>query len=181
MCSPLGDTVQVAPCRTSKLSSPFLVDQGLDERRRQQVILARHLPGTLRGREIEATANTIGTRTGLTHRLVADGERVSGIYRRSFALASGRFVMLDDGVGFRLVPWKPVIERRLGQTMTALRRGSGLSWEFGRQRGTFVGWTRCPALVKVGAEARFFVETVLHGPHAFHEGSTHCDSDRLTI
>jgi hypothetical protein len=27
--------------------------------------------------------------------------------------------MLDDGMGFSLVPWKPVIEQRLGQTMAA--------------------------------------------------------------
>jgi hypothetical protein len=50
-------------------------------------------------------------------------------------LASGRFVMLDDGMGFSLVPWKPVIEQRPGQTLTAVVRGGGVSWEFGRSRG----------------------------------------------
>ena len=38
-------------------------------------------------------------------------------------LVSGRFAMLDDSLGFRLVPWKPVIEQWLGQNMTALVRG----------------------------------------------------------
>lgn len=33
-----------------------------------------------------------------------DGERVSGVYRRSVMLASGRYAMLDDGKGFSLVP-----------------------------------------------------------------------------
>jgi hypothetical protein len=46
---------------------------------------------------------------------VADGQRVAGIYRRSVMLASGRYAMLDDGMGFSLVPWRPVIEQRLGQ------------------------------------------------------------------
>ena len=113
----------------------FLVDQGLAERRGQRVILARNLLGTLRGREIDATAKAIAAETGLTHRPVADGERVSGIYRRNVQLASGRFAMLDDGIGFSLVPWKPVIEQRLGQTMAAVVRSSGVNWEFGRQRG----------------------------------------------
>ncbi|PSD21926.1 hypothetical protein C7E12_23135, partial [Stenotrophomonas maltophilia] len=37
-------------------------------------------------------------------------QRVAGIrYRRSIMFASGRFAMLDDGLGFTLVPWKPVI------------------------------------------------------------------------
>lgn len=119
--------------------SDFLIEHGLAERRGQRVILARNLLGTLRGREIEATAKTIATETGLAHRPVADGERATGVYRRNVQLASGRFAMLDDGMGFSLVPWKPVIEQRLGQTMTAVMRGSGVSWEFGRQRGPSIG------------------------------------------
>lgn len=71
-------------------------------------------------------------RTELQHRPVADGERVNGVYRRSVMLARGRFAMLDDGLGFRLVPWRPAIERRLGQAMGAMVRGSGVSWAFGR-------------------------------------------------
>lgn len=118
--------------------SDFLIEQGLAERRGQCVILARNLLGTMRGREIAAAAKTIATETGLTHRAVADGESVTGTYRRSVQLASGRFAMLDDGMGFSLVPWRPVIEQRLGQTMTAVIRGSGVSWEFGRQRGPSV-------------------------------------------
>lgn len=70
---------------------------------------------------------------------IADGERVTGTYRRSVQLASGRFAMIDDGMGFSLVPWKPVIEQRLGQTLTAVVRGGGVSWEFGRQRGPSIG------------------------------------------
>jgi hypothetical protein len=65
--------------------------------------------GTGAGRE------DIAAETGLEHRPVADGQRVAGIYRRSVMLASGRYAMLDDGMGFSLVPWKPVIEQRLGQ------------------------------------------------------------------
>lgn len=66
---------------------------------------------------------------------MADGQRVAGIYRRSVMLASGRYAMLDDGLGFSLVPWKPVIEQRLGQQLAATVRSSGVSWELGRQRG----------------------------------------------
>ena len=119
--------------------SDFLIEQGLAERRGQGVILTCYLLTTLRGREIDATAKTIASETGLTHRAVADGESVTGTYRRSVQLASGRFAMLDDGMGFSLVPWKPVIEQRLGQPMTAVVRGSSVSWEFGRQRGPSIG------------------------------------------
>jgi hypothetical protein len=107
----------------------------LAERRGRRVILARSLLATLRERDVEAAALRIAKATGLTHRPVVDGERVRGVYRRNVLLASGRFAMLDDGMGFSLVPWKPVIEQRLGQTMMAVVRGSGVSWEFGRQLG----------------------------------------------
>jgi hypothetical protein len=113
----------------------FLVEEGLAERRGARVVLARNVLATLRGRDIDAAAKAIATETGLTHYPVVDRERVSGVYRRSVLLASGRFAMLDNGLGFSLVPWRPVIEQRLGKTMTAVVRGGAVSWEFGRRRG----------------------------------------------
>ncbi|MCL4777301.1 MAG: relaxase/mobilization nuclease domain-containing protein [Gammaproteobacteria bacterium] len=113
----------------------FLVEQGLAERRGQRVILARNLLATLRGRELAKAGQGIAAETGLEHRPVADGQRAAGIYRRSVMLASGRYAMLDDGKTFSLVPWKPVIEQRLGQQLVALVRGGSVSWEVGRQRG----------------------------------------------
>jgi len=110
----------------------FLAEQGLAERRGQRVILARNLLVTLRGREIATMAQNIAAETGLEHRPVCDGQRVSGVYRRSVVLASGRYAMLDDGTGFSLVPWKPVIEQRLGKQLTAMVRGAKVSWEVGR-------------------------------------------------
>lgn len=92
------------------------------------------LLGTLRDRELAQAAKDIATETGLAHRPVTDGQRVAGIYRRSVMLASGRYAMLDDGKGFSLVPWRPVIEQRLGQSLAATMRDSGVSWEIGRQR-----------------------------------------------
>jgi len=118
--------------------SDFLIEQGLGERRGQRVILARNLLATLRGREIDSVAKTIATETGLAHRAVTDGERVTGIYRRNVLPASGRFAVLDAGMGFSLVPWKPVIDQRLGQSIVATVRGNSVSWEIGRQRGPFV-------------------------------------------
>jgi len=53
--------------------------------------------------------------------------------RRSVTLASGRFAMLDDGMGFSLVPWAPVIDKRLGQSIAAVMRGSSAHWEIGKQ------------------------------------------------
>ncbi len=48
--------------------------------------------------------------------------------------------MLDDGMGFRLVPWKPVIEQRLGQSIAVTVRGAAVSWEIGCQPGLPIGY-----------------------------------------
>lgn len=117
----------------------FLEEQGLAQRRGQRVILARNLLGTLRNRELAKAAKDIAAEIGLAHRPVTDGQRVAGIYRRSLMLASGRYAMLDDGMGFSLVPWKPVIEQRLGQQLAATVSGGGVAWEIGRQRGMGIG------------------------------------------
>src|SRR6202034_3390262 len=96
----------------------FLIEQGLAERRGQRIILVRNLLATLRERDLGAAALGIAKETGLAYRPVADGERVSGVYRRNVLLASGRFAMLDDGIRFSLVPWRPVIAQRLGQAIS---------------------------------------------------------------
>ncbi len=114
----------------------FLVEQGLAQRHGQRVTLARNLLGTLRDRELMQVAKDMATETGQEHRPVAEGQRVVGIYRRSIMLVSGRYAMLDDGMGFSLVPWKPVIEQRLGQQLAATVCGDGVSWEVGLQRGS---------------------------------------------
>ncbi|WP_110648127.1 relaxase/mobilization nuclease and DUF3363 domain-containing protein [Salinicola peritrichatus] len=117
----------------------FLVEQGLAEHRGQRVILARNLLATLRGRELAQATKDIAAETGLEHRPVADGQRVVGIYRRNVMLASGRYAMLDDGMGFSLVPWKPVIDQRLGQQLAVTVRGVDVTWDLGRIRSLAIG------------------------------------------
>ena len=43
---------------------------------------------------------------------------------------------IDDGMGFQLVPWRPALERALGNQVTCtVFRGSPVEWSFGRARG----------------------------------------------
>lgn len=44
--------------------------------------------------------------------------------------------MIDDGLGFQLVPWTPSLERNLGKHVSGVvRDGGGIDWSFGKQRG----------------------------------------------
>ena len=113
-----------------------LVEEGVARRQAQRVIFARDLLATLRRRELAETASRVSTETGLPHQPIAEGDRVDGIYRRRIALASGRFAMIDDGLGFILVPWSPSLERHLGRQVSGIAQASGaIDWSFGRKRG----------------------------------------------
>ena len=113
-----------------------LLDQGLARRQGQRVIFARDLLNTLRRRELDEVTAKLSAETGLAHRPSDDGEHVSGVYRQRVTLASGRFAMIDDGLGFQLVPWRPVLEQRLGQRVSGtLIPGGGIEWSLGRRRG----------------------------------------------
>jgi hypothetical protein len=116
-----------------------LVAEGLARRQGQRLIFARDLLDTLRRRELDATAARIAASTGLPHRPLAEGEAVAGVYRQRLDLASGRFAMIDDGLGFSLVPWSPSLDRHLGSHVSGIARARRIDWSFGRGRGPGVG------------------------------------------
>ncbi len=113
-----------------------LIEQGLARRQGQQVIYARNLLDTLRRRELDAIGEKLGAETGTPLHKTASGEYVAGVYRQRLMLSSGRFAMIDGGLGFQLVPWSPSLERNLGKHVSGIARGDGgVDWSFGRKRG----------------------------------------------
>lgn len=113
-----------------------LIGEGFAERQGGRVVFARRLLNTLRDREVSALGEKLATETGLPFNRVGSGEYVSGTYRQRLALASGRFAMIDDGLGFQLVPWSPSLEKQIGRHVTGVARDDGgVDWDFGRKRG----------------------------------------------
>jgi type IV secretory pathway VirD2 relaxase len=113
-----------------------LVQDGLARRYGERIVFAHNLLDTLKQRELDAVGEQIARRTGLAYRTIAAGEPVAGVYRQRLALASGRFAMIDDGLGFSLVPWSGGLERQLGrQVAGVMREGGGIELTLGRKRG----------------------------------------------
>ena len=81
-----------------------LAEEGLAHRRSDRTVFESDLLPKLEERDLGAAVAEIAERTGLPHRPSAPGDYVSGIYRERMTLASGRFAMIDDGLGFQLVP-----------------------------------------------------------------------------
>ncbi|RVD30958.1 VirD2 family relaxase/mobilization nuclease [Mesorhizobium sp. M4B.F.Ca.ET.017.02.2.1] len=114
----------------------YLLKQGFARRDGQGVILARDLIDTLRDREVNALGARLAAETGLPYVKGSEGDQVAGIYRQRLSLASGRFLMIDEGLGFSLVPWSPSLDKQLGNHISGVTRGhSGVDWNFGRKRG----------------------------------------------
>ena len=113
----------------------YLIGEGLARRQGQRTVFARGLIDTLGQREIGAAGARLAVETGVPMRAVAEGEHVSGVYRQRVTLASGRFAMIDDGLGFSLVPWAPALDRHLGRQVSGVASATGVEWSFGRKRG----------------------------------------------
>ena len=73
---------------------------------------------------------------GLTYMPAHAGEYVSGRLAGVASLGSRRFAMIENGLGFQLVPWQPILEKRIGQHITGRQRDDGgIEWTLGRNRG----------------------------------------------
>jgi type IV secretory pathway VirD2 relaxase len=113
-----------------------LAEQGLGRQQGTRIILARNLIATLRDCELAEATKTIAGRSGFDHAPSEEGERIKGVYRERIKLASGRFAMIENAHGFELVPWKPSLDRHLGEQISGtMKSGGGIEWSIGRSRG----------------------------------------------
>jgi type IV secretory pathway VirD2 relaxase len=112
-----------------------LIEEGRAERKGRRITFARNLIETLRRKELEVLGDRLAAKTGQPFNRAGSGEYVAGTYRQRFDLASGRFAMIDDGLGFQLVPWTPSLDKQLGQHVSGVTRSNGgVDWSFGRKR-----------------------------------------------
>ena len=90
---------------------------------------------TLERQEVERVGRKFAMERGLAFSTIEDGQIIRGKLIGSTRLASGRFAMIDDGLGFSLVPWRPVIEKEIGREVIGVMRGGDVSWQLGRRLG----------------------------------------------
>jgi hypothetical protein len=145
------DRELASPSRATLANSGFgrEVSEAL-ERRKQSLVNMSHAVRLEDGRirvskdfianlertEMTRVGKAMAAERGLTFTAAKTGEYVSGTLIGSTQLASGRFAMIDNGIGFQLVPWQPVLDKRIGQHITGTVRDSGgIEWSFGRKRG----------------------------------------------
>ena len=112
----------------------WLVEQGLAEERDGVPRYRPTMLAELQRREVLRMAGQMSREMGLSFAETRVGDEVTGVYRRSVNLVSGRFAVIERSREFSLVPWRPVLERQLGKPVVGLMRDGGVSWKFSRER-----------------------------------------------
>jgi type IV secretory pathway VirD2 relaxase len=86
--------------------------------------------------DIDRAGKALAAERGREWRPAFPGDYVSGQLVGSTRLSSGRFAMVDDGLGFSLVPWRPALEQHIGRAISGVALpGGDVNWSFGRSRG----------------------------------------------
>ncbi|HEX5259621.1 MAG TPA: relaxase/mobilization nuclease RlxS [Sphingomicrobium sp.] len=88
----------------------------------------------LRARELQRVARQLSRELGLGYAEAVPGDPIEGIYRRPVQVGSARMALIENSREFTLVPWRPVLERRIGREVSGVMRGRDVSWTFGRER-----------------------------------------------
>lgn len=115
----------------------WLTDKGyatdLDDGR---IRAPRDLVQRLEVRDIERAGTALAAERGREWRPTSPGTYLSGQLVGSTQLSNGRFAMIDDGLGFSLVPWRPALEQHIGRVISGVAMPSGdVDWSFTRGRG----------------------------------------------
>jgi hypothetical protein len=117
-----------------------LVEQGHAWRTPEGGIRApKDLIGRLERQEIESVGKSLEDRAHLPFRIANEGERITGVFTGTTKLVSGKYALIENTHEFTLVPWRPVMDERLGRQISGVVRGSGISWDFERKRGLGIG------------------------------------------
>src|SRR5229473_1699510 len=96
----------------------------------------RDLIQRLEAAAIERAGKALAAERGRTWQPVVPGNNVAGQFIGSTQLSSGRFAMIDDGLGFSLVPWRLALEQHVGRHISGtVMPGGGVDWSFARKLG----------------------------------------------
>ena len=114
-----------------------LVDMGYaTDLGRGNVRAPKDLIQRLEAVDIERAGRALAEERGLEWRPTVPGNHVAGQLVGSTQLSSGRFAMIDDGLGFSLVPWRPALEQHIGRHISGIAMSGGdVDWSFARSRG----------------------------------------------
>lgn len=112
----------------------WLIEQELADGEGSGFRLRANALAILQRRELLRVGEQMSEELGKAFVETRTGAAIEGRLSRHIDLASGRFAVVEKSREFTLVPWRPVLERQLGNQVGGIMRASGVSWQFGRGR-----------------------------------------------
>jgi hypothetical protein len=107
--------------RAMKQRREALVEMGHARRTPDHVIRA---PGDLVSRlersEVERVGKSMAADKQTPFKMKAEGERVSGVFTGTTSLVSGKYAIIENAYEFTLIPWRPVMDERLGRQISGV-------------------------------------------------------------
>lgn len=112
----------------------WLIAQGLAWEEQGGTFYRADMLATLRRRELLHVAGQLSDELRLGYVEMRPGQPVEGVLRRIVPLAGDKVAVIERSRDFTLVPWRPVLGRHIGQHVSGMVGGDGVTWNFGRQR-----------------------------------------------
>jgi type IV secretory pathway VirD2 relaxase len=112
----------------------WLVEQDLADVSPSGVRLRQNALALLQRRELLRIAERLSGELGKDFSEAKTGDWIEGKVSRRIDGISGRFALIERSHEFTLVPWRPVLEKQLGQQAGGIMREAGINWQFGRGR-----------------------------------------------
>ncbi len=112
----------------------WLVEQEMADGQGDRVRLRANALAMLQRRELLRASERLASEIGKPFVEAHSGDAIGGVLRRRVDLTSGRFALVEKSREFTLVPWRSVLDRRLGNQVSGIMRADGVSWRFGRDR-----------------------------------------------
>jgi hypothetical protein len=113
----------------------WLIEQGLATEEGARLVINRKRLALMEHETVAAAGARLSKQLGKAFDQPVEGERLTGIYRRSVDLPAGRFAVVERSKEFSLGPWREALETRRGLEISGVVKRGGITWEFGRTRG----------------------------------------------
>ncbi|MFN3960635.1 MAG: DUF3363 domain-containing protein [Parvularculaceae bacterium] len=113
----------------------WLIEQGFATEEGARLVIDRKRLALMEHETVAAAGARLSKQLGKAFDQPVEGERLTGIYRRSVDLPAGRFAVVERSKEFSLVPWREALEARRGLEISGVIKRGGITWEFGRTRG----------------------------------------------
>jgi type IV secretory pathway VirD2 relaxase len=112
----------------------WLVEQELADADSGRVKLRTNAILMLQRRELLRAGERLADDLGKSFVELKIGQHVEGRLSRRVDLIGGRFALVERSREFTLVPWRHVLEKRIGKQVRGVMRSDSVNWRFGQQR-----------------------------------------------